>query len=304
MLAAFAQADARADLLESLKNEAIAAKLLRITSPELNMVELANNPTDEDRVRIAAIALLNGFVPGDDQYAIFGGGYDRDRKPKPGKLYVKEAGYRTLFAHLGIVPIIEVSHPEFADLGTKDSKGQAKKIWLVRGCAECLYRGQGYEVTFGENNPIGLPGYESDNVAGIAAKARRRMLQALWQRVSPILNADEVSDDDTGETAPQDAPARLPEPEAKPKSELEIQRIGIEQQFDRCRSKLQNDAKALEFFNDSVKSINDAATAEELTSVGEVMRERQQEMKVSEQIMKELRALWKVRQQEIAESAQ
>jgi hypothetical protein len=43
---------------------------------------------------------------------------------------------------------------------------------------------------------LGIPGYESDNVAGIAAKARRRMLQALWSKVSPILTTDHADDDD------------------------------------------------------------------------------------------------------------
>jgi hypothetical protein len=156
--AAFAQADARADLIESIKNEAIAAKLLRITSPEIGLVELANNPTDDDRVRIAAIALLNGFVPGDDQYAIFGGGRDRDNKPKPGKLYIKENGFRKLFSHLGIVPQVEVGHPEFCALGTNDTKGQPKKIWQVIGRAFCTYRGQSYAVAFSKSNQSGFPG--------------------------------------------------------------------------------------------------------------------------------------------------
>ena len=43
---------------------------------------------------------------------------------------------------------------------------------------------------------LGIPGYETDNVAGIAAKARRRLLQALWVKVSPILSTDQYDDED------------------------------------------------------------------------------------------------------------
>ena len=49
---AFAMADARVDLIESLRDEAIRARLLRMTDPQISMVELANNPTDDDCVRI------------------------------------------------------------------------------------------------------------------------------------------------------------------------------------------------------------------------------------------------------------
>ncbi len=299
VLAAFAQADARADLLESLKNEAIAARLLRVTAPEIGLVELANNPTDEDRVRIAAIALLNGFIPGDDQYAVFGAGRDRDGRPKPGKLYIKENGFRKLFSHLGIVPQVEIGHPEFADLGTKDAKGQPKKIWQVIGRAFCKYNEQDYCVAFSRTNPIGLPGYESDNVAGIAAKARRRMLQALWQLVSPVLQVEPI-DDDGNELSEVVEPVRIESQQEQPqKTQLQIDRIAVEQQFDRCRAKLQDNAKQLEFFNDSVSSINGASSVDGLKEIGAVMKDRNKDMKLSEQIMQELRRLYSVREREL-----
>ena len=41
---AFAMADARVDLIESLADENVRARLLRMTSPEIAMVELANDP--------------------------------------------------------------------------------------------------------------------------------------------------------------------------------------------------------------------------------------------------------------------
>jgi hypothetical protein len=187
--AAFAMAEARVALIESLKDEQIRARLLRITDPTIHMVELANNPTDEDRIRVCAIAILSGFCPGDDQFAIFGG-------KTGGKLYTKEAGFRTLFAHLGIVPELSVGHPEFVPLGNS-----GKKIWRVSGKASCEYGGKTYAVEFAGPSSLGLPGYESDNVAGITAKARRQILKSLWAKVSPILNDDHADEPEIVATA-------------------------------------------------------------------------------------------------------
>jgi hypothetical protein len=177
-------ADARCDLIDSLKDEAIRAKLLRMTDPEIAMVELANNPTPEDRIRVGAIAILSGFTPGNDEFAVFGGG------KMAGKLYTKERGFRTLFSHLGIVPEVRTTHPEFVAFGTS-----GKKIWRVGGSASVTYQGTEYSVEFAGDELIGIPGYDSDNVAGVSAKARRRILQAMWIKVSPILTSDYVDDD-------------------------------------------------------------------------------------------------------------
>lgn len=201
--AAFAMADARCDLIESLSDEMIRAKLLRITDPALAMVELANNPNDDDRIRVCAIAILSGFTPGEDQFAVFGGGFDkRANKPIPGKLYVKERGFRILFSHLGIVPEVRTSHPEFVEFGTA-----GKKIWKVAGSASCTYQVDEYAVDFSGDELIGIPGYETDNVAGIAAKARRRILQALWVKVSPVFTSE--IDDDDQDTVPVSRPSRI-----------------------------------------------------------------------------------------------
>jgi len=197
--AAFAMADARVELIESLKSENIRAKLLRMTDPEIAMVELANNPNDEDRIRICAIGILSGFTPGDEQFAIFGGGFDkRANKPKPGKLYIKERGFRTLFSHLGIVPEVRTGHPTWGSYG-----GGERKLWSVTGTAECIYAGENYAVEFTGESSVRIEGYDSDNTAGIAAKCRRRLLQALWVKVSPILTQDQAYDsDDEPDTVP------------------------------------------------------------------------------------------------------
>jgi len=212
--AAFAMADARCDLIDSLKDEAIRAKLLRMTDPEICMVELANSPTPDDRIRVCAIAILSGFTPGNDEFAVFGGGKN------PGKLYTKERGFRTLFSHLGIVPEVQTTHPEFVPFGKS-----GKKIWRVGGTASATYQGVEYVVEFADDQLIGINGYETDNVAGISAKARRRILQALWVKVSPILTTDHMDDDDPDSVpvsqskvieakpeTPQEEPQQTPEP--------------------------------------------------------------------------------------------
>ena len=219
---AFAMAEARCELIDSLKDESIRAKLLRITDPEIAMVELANNPTPDDRIRVCAIAILSGFTPGSDEFAVFGGG------KAAGKLYVKERGFRVLFSHLGIVPEVRTTHPEYVPFGVN-----GKKVWRVGGSASATYQGKEYAVEFEGDKLLGIPGYDSDNVAGVSAKARRRILQALWVKVSPILTADHVDDD--VETVPIaaakviDAPVAettTPAPrEKKPKAEPEPVRV-------------------------------------------------------------------------------
>lgn len=168
---AFAEAEAKLALLESL-DETIAAYLLRFCDPKLQMVEVVNNPTDEEKVRITAMAILTGLVPGNDDFAVFGG--------KGGaKLYIKENGYRKLFAKLAgcTAPDVQTGHPVFTDLGN------GKKVWRVSGKASCKRNNEPYDVERVGEFAIGIPGYDSDNVAGISAKAQRRLLQLLWRKV-------------------------------------------------------------------------------------------------------------------------
>ncbi len=259
--AAFAMAEARIALIESLDNEQIKARLLRMTDPRIGMVELANNPTDEDRIRVCAIAILSGFCPGDDQFAVFGAGKDRDGNPKQGKLYTKEAGFRTLFAHLGIVPELTTGHPEFVPLGTS-----GKKVWRVGGKGTCTYQGQSYSVEFTGAGALGLPGYESDNVAGITAKARRQILKALWAKVSPILTQDHVDSDD--DTIPQDAPPAITDTSEKPApvpemSERDRQAVVFDGWHNRAQSRVTNE-KQLATINEFWSEIKAAKNKEQL----------------------------------------
>jgi hypothetical protein len=279
--AAFAMAEARVQLIESLTDENIKARLLRMTDPRINMVELANNPTDEDRIRVCAIAILSGFCPGDDQFAVFGG-------KGGGKLYTKEAGFRTLFAHLGIVPEVSVGHPEFVPLGKS-----GKKIWRVEGKASCSYGGKEYAVEFSGAMALGLPGYESDNVAGITAKARRQLLKALWTKVSPILNDDQADD---VEVIPQTMlieeprqPVTVePEPSETEKHEPSLARI---------RKILGDNLDQLTFVESVWNEIAAAKTMEKLEEAGKELAAMK--ASVSQQVLSLVRPYYQARQAEL-----
>ena len=262
MASAFAMADARVDLIESLRDEAIRARLLRMTDPQISMVELANNPSDDDRIRICAIAILSGFCPGEDQFAVFGGG------KQAGKLYIKERGFRTLFSHLGIVPEVRTSHPEFAALGTT-----GKKIWRVGGSASCEYNGEEYSVEFSGDELLGIPGYDTDNVAGIAAKARRRLLQALWVKVSPILTQDQADDDDP-DTVP--VSPQTPRIEVAPVSQpVETEPIPFVQQIEEATT-----ARALDATARAIKAAN--VPADEFEFLKSMVKEARQRISAQE----------------------
>jgi hypothetical protein len=283
--AAFAMAEARVQLIESLTDENIKARLLRMTDPRINMVELANNPTDEDRIRVCAIAILSGFCPGDDQFAVFGG-------KGGGKLYTKEAGFRTLFAHLGIVPEVSVGHPEFVPLGKS-----GKKIWRVEGKASCSYGGKEYAVEFAGAMALGLPGYESDNVAGITAKGRRQLLKALWTKVSPILNDDHADD---VEIIPQtlliedpqhvveDSVLVAPEPSETEKHEPSLARI---------RKILADNPDQLTFVESVWNEIAAARTQEKLEEAGKELAAMK--ASVSSQVLSLVRPFYQSRQAEL-----
>lgn len=277
--AAFAMAEARVQLIESLTDENIKARLLRMTDPRINMVELANNPTEEDRIRVCAIAILSGFCPGDDQFAVFGG-------KGGGKLYTKEAGYRTLFAHLGIVPEVSVGHPEFVPLGTT-----GKKIWRVEGKASCTYSGKEYTVSFAGAMALGLPGYESDNVAGITAKARRQILKALWTKVSPILNDDHA---DEVEVMPQAEVAVIETTPAADEPSQEKQHAGS---LHRIRQILQGEPDTLVFVESVWNEIATARSAEKLEEAGKELAAMKKS--VSSQVLSLVRPFYQARQAEL-----
>lgn len=288
--AAFAEAQARTEMLKTMQEEAIAAHLLAITDARIGMVELVNEPSPEDRIRVCAMALLNGFVPGSHQFSVF-------RGKGPASLYIKEAGYRQLFAHLGVSPIVKDEFPTLMKMPN------GKSVWRVKGSAACTWQGQSFEVTFDEKNAIGIPGYESDNIDGISSKARRRMLKLLWGRVSPILNSDGGIEDP--DEMPQDKPAAIThEPTAQPElTELQRDRIAAESDLQRARDMVNANEDHLRFVNRSIDGINESQSLEMLKAVAELMAEDKKQLKVSERALAILRRLYQVRERELQEAA-
>lgn len=287
--AAFADAQARTEMLTTMQQEVIAAHLLAITDAKIGMVELINNPSPEDRIRVCAMALLNGFVPGSHQFSIYGG-------RGGASLYIKEAGYRQLFAHLGISPIVKDEFPSLAKMPN------GKSVWRVKGSASCVWQGQQFVVEFDDKNAIGIPGHDTDNIDGVASKARRRMLKMLWARVSPILNSDGMSED-PDEVIVETLPAITQQAQPIELTELQRERKIAEDQIPRAIQMVSDNAEHVLFVERATDGINEANDPELLREVGKLMAEEKKRLKVSERAMDALRQLYKVRERELAEIA-
>ena len=209
---------------------------------------------------------------------------------------IKEAGHRHKLRRAGAKNIDVVAA---ARQMRPRPNASGKFDMIVDGMASCEINGELFQVMRKGDLPMILPCYDTDGPDGHEAKARRRLLRDLWAKVSgefePI-EIDEANADYSEASVDVVPPQRL---ENDAMSELQRDRLAVEQQFDRCRQKLASDAKQLEFFNGSVKSIDEAETLPALKSIGEAMKDRNKERKVSEQIMQELRRFWEVRQREL-----
>jgi len=194
MLMAVAEADAKATMLQQIRQQQVAAMLLRFCDPELAMTEIVGNCGDGEKIRCTGLAILSGFVPGKDEYAIFAG-----KGNSPSKVYVKENGYRKL---LGILPGCQIGDVQvgFPQIETLDG---GVEVWSVAGRADCTVDGRKISVEAAGQFSIRLPVKRSrqdssviDNVDGIAAKARRRLLQQLWRKATGSSFIDDANDAD------------------------------------------------------------------------------------------------------------
>ena len=194
MLMAVAEADAKATMLQQIRQQQVAAMLLRFCDPELAMTELVGNCSDSEKIRCTGLAILSGFVPGRDEYAIFAG-----KGNSPSKVYVKENGYRKLLCMLPGCQIGDVQ-VGFPTIETLDG---GVEVWSVAGRADCTIDGRKITVEATGQFSIRLPVKRSrqdnsviDNVDGIAAKARRRLLQQLWRKATGSSFIDDANDAD------------------------------------------------------------------------------------------------------------
>jgi len=217
---AFAEATAKKLMLQTLKGENakhIAAHLLAFADPEIDMIEVVGAPAQSDMIRVIAMGVITGFVPGQDEFGVFGTRNGAD-------LYVKENGYYSLFSRLKgcSVPDVRDGFPELTKLDN------GKLVWRVSGTASVMLNGKTITQTSEGPHAIGIqaaestktPGTSTDNIAGISAKARRRLLQLLWKKVRCSARIDDL--DDTVplvESQPEPAPERIeaaPQPPADP----------------------------------------------------------------------------------------
>jgi hypothetical protein len=146
--------------------------------PDAGMVEVVGEGSNRETVRVMAMALFCGFTPGRGEFAIFHG-------RAKSALYLKDAGIRKLLVQQGCEPPQVSAHfPVQAQLKN------GMTVWAVEGDASTVYDGKTYRVQFSGAGAVKLPckffknsSDTSDNIDGIIAKARRRMLLELMRVV-------------------------------------------------------------------------------------------------------------------------
>lgn len=215
MAIAMTEMQAKLAVLNAIEQPPVFELLRQFAAPELGMVEIISNPSDREKVRVIGMALMAGLIPGRDEFAVYGGGKN------PSKLYVKAAGYRKL---LGRLPGVRLGDVMVATPVLRQLDGKLE-VWEVEGEASAECRGEIIQYSAAGKYAIRIPakrGRESgditDNIDGIKAKATRRILQGLYQRVAGIafLEDDEPqSDEESTVTILPDAKPALPQDAAE-----------------------------------------------------------------------------------------
>ena len=142
------------------------------------------------------MALFCGFTPGKGEFAIFHGRVKSS-------LYLKDAGIRKLLVQQGCEPPQVSAH---FPVQTQLKSGLT--VWSVEGEASTVYDGKTYRVQFSGAGSVKLPckffknsSDTSDNIDGIIAKARRRMLLELMRVVQSAAGMVAEDSNEGDETA-------------------------------------------------------------------------------------------------------
>jgi hypothetical protein len=98
-----------------------------------------------------------------------------------GKLYIKENGYRRLFA----------LHPECGELRTNCGTAEWVRLknrncWQVPVKGSVIFNGQLLEI----ERVVGVNGYDTDGIAKICAHAERELLKSLWKLTGSAVATD------------------------------------------------------------------------------------------------------------------
>jgi hypothetical protein len=167
-----------------------------------DFVEQVSYPKPGEVVRVMAEAWTRGLIPGQAQYSVYGGGDKR-----PAKLYIKEMGYRELLRQFGATNIdIKAGYPILR------KEGNGPEVWECEGTASCDYNGTKYPVELTGKWAVRLPAKRSrdsgditDNIDGIRAKVKRRLVKDLYEKIS-----GEISDEENDEEPAEPAQAQPP----------------------------------------------------------------------------------------------
>ena len=192
LLSSFAKADACRMILAATDDD-IRAYLAGIADSRIGMVEVVEPGRRPDESAIAdvmCLAIMNGFVPGKDQFSVYG------KKNGGASLYVKKSGYEKWFSHLDncSIPEVKHEHPAFKKFGKAD-----KSVWVTEGFAQCTYNEKTYRVERLGAYAIAIPGYDSDQIGSVSTKVKRAMLKELWQMLTNYaLDDNDVDDDQNG----------------------------------------------------------------------------------------------------------
>jgi len=196
MEAAMVRADGLLQAIDAARTEQVAAVLLRMAHPDAGLVEIVGEGSNSETVRVMAMALFCGFTPGKQEFAIFHG-------RAKSSLYLKDAGIRKLLVQQGCEPPQVSAH---FPVQTQLKSGLT--VWSVEGEASTIYDGKTYRVQFSGPGSVKLPckffknsSDTSDNIDGIIAKARRRMLLELMRVVQSAAGMVAEDSNEGDETA-------------------------------------------------------------------------------------------------------
>ena len=299
MAAAIVRAKATRQILNAaMSTPEIVADLLAMADPEVGMVEVVGeNISNESKVRVMALALWNGFIPGQEEFAIF-------RSPTGATLYIKEAGYRKILIRLG-ASNLRVN----AGLPVQRQIKDGPTIWAVEGDATCEFNGELFHLQFAGNGAITLPckmyrdksGREtnsSDQVDGLKTKAVRRMLKELWRTLAAIAGVMEEEDAHDDATASPVVQRQTRAIEAKSESVQTAPKFDIIDEVAALQVKLSPDHARL--LGDGHEDIVEAMSETKLREVWQKINEKAKEHKLDTRAFELLTRIKDARKGELA----
>jgi len=289
MEAAMIRADALLSAIEAAQTEQAAAALLRMAHPDAGMVEVVGEGSNRETVRVMAMALFCGFTPGRQEFAIFHGRVKS-------ALYLKDAGIRKLLVQMGCEPpAVNAGFPVQVQLKS------GLTVWAVEGEASTVYDGKTYRVAFTGPGAVKLPckffknsSDSSDNIDGIIAKARRRMLLELMRVVQ---SAAGMTPEDSNEGDDTTIDARLEVIDAGPVQQQSAPELDILSEVAALQTKLSPPHATL--LGDAHADLVGATSEAQLRTVWEAVNREAKESKLDRRAVDLLVRIKDARKQEL-----